>query len=239
MQTPVILAQYFEKYRATATAISYAGGTIGSFIFPPILEYILAEYGLNGSFLIIGGIMLNALPFALLMRPATPEDKVVDRLIQGVHNFTSSRREKILAMYQLKKHSLTLSSRRDHRNEMHMIMVRHKCNCEHFVIENEAKEDEKDWSDEYNYVTKALIRSTALLEKSFETLYEMRKFMTEYECVCVLRQREESMDDFSDKACQTEETLSNFKRNWQLIYSVISNPLYLILSTTHVSFQWA
>ncbi|KAH9409998.1 hypothetical protein TYRP_009747 [Tyrophagus putrescentiae] len=75
MQTPVIIAQYFTRYTATATAISYAGGTVGSFIFPPLIESVIANYGLKGSFLIIGGILLNGLPFAMLLRPPIPADE--------------------------------------------------------------------------------------------------------------------------------------------------------------------
>lgn len=72
MQTPVILAQYFNRFLATATAISYAGGTVGSFVFPPLIEHFIYAYGLRGSFLIIGAILLNGLPCAMLLRPPRP-----------------------------------------------------------------------------------------------------------------------------------------------------------------------
>ena len=55
-------------------AISYAGGTVGSFVFPALIEAVIAEYGLRGSFLIIGGILLNGLPCAMLLRPPIPVD---------------------------------------------------------------------------------------------------------------------------------------------------------------------
>ena len=54
-QTPVIINQYFDRYRATASGIALAGGTIGSFIFPPLVKYIIVEYSLHGAFLILGG----------------------------------------------------------------------------------------------------------------------------------------------------------------------------------------
>lgn len=70
MQTPVILAQYFVKYQATATgillnchsvfclflfitffaiAISYAGGTVGSFVFPALIEHIIMNSCITSS----------------------------------------------------------------------------------------------------------------------------------------------------------------------------------------------
>ncbi len=48
---------------------------MGSFIFPPLIESVIANYGLKGSFLIIGGILLNGLPFAMLLRPPIPADE--------------------------------------------------------------------------------------------------------------------------------------------------------------------
>ena len=41
--------------------IAYSGSSAGSFVFPPISNYILSAYDLDGTFLILGGIMLNAL----------------------------------------------------------------------------------------------------------------------------------------------------------------------------------
>lgn len=58
-QTPVIINQYFDRYRATASGIALAGGTIGSFIFPPLVKYFIVKYSLHGAFLILGGKLLS------------------------------------------------------------------------------------------------------------------------------------------------------------------------------------
>lgn len=71
-QTPVIINQYFSKYRATASGFALAGGTIGSFLFPPLVKFILFEYSLHGCFLILAGFVLNTLPVAMLLRPPIP-----------------------------------------------------------------------------------------------------------------------------------------------------------------------
>ena len=184
--------------------------------------------------------MLNALPFALLLRPATPGEKV-DKLIKGVHKqFSNPKKEKGPALTEIKKKSLVLVYHRvDHRNEYQMVIVKHKCNCGRISLEDEEEEN-SDFSQEYNDVTKEMTRSTSRLEYGFVSLYET--FVSKYKCVCNQQQKhfeKEMVEDFNDKGCQTEEGISNFKKNIQLIKSVIDNPLYLILCVTHVSFQWA
>lgn len=65
----VIINQHFVKYRATASGISYAGPTLASLIYPPVVEVLFAEFGLRGSLLLFGGIMLNAVAGAFVQRP--------------------------------------------------------------------------------------------------------------------------------------------------------------------------
>ncbi|GFY44152.1 monocarboxylate transporter 12-B [Trichonephila inaurata madagascariensis] len=65
---PVKINQYFDKYRATASGISFSGACLGSFILPPIVEILMGFYGLSGTFLILAGLVLNCVPAALLLR---------------------------------------------------------------------------------------------------------------------------------------------------------------------------
>ena len=67
---PVIINQYFSKYKSTGAGIACAGATAGSFALPPIVEYAIEEYGLRGSFLMMAGITLHGVLGAALMRPA-------------------------------------------------------------------------------------------------------------------------------------------------------------------------
>lgn len=60
--------QYFDKYRGTALGLGYSGDCFGNFAFPFIIEYLIEVYGVQGTFLIIGGILLNILPMSLLLR---------------------------------------------------------------------------------------------------------------------------------------------------------------------------
>lgn len=62
----VVIGQYFSRYRGSGSGIYYTGGTLAAFAFPPLLQMLIQEYGLRGSFLITGGLSLNALAGSLL-----------------------------------------------------------------------------------------------------------------------------------------------------------------------------
>ncbi|CAL1284561.1 unnamed protein product [Larinioides sclopetarius] len=64
----LLLNQYFDKYKGTAMGFAFSGDCFGTFAFPVILEILLEKYGLNGTFLILGGIALNVIPAALLLK---------------------------------------------------------------------------------------------------------------------------------------------------------------------------
>ena len=66
-QTAVI--PYFEKRRGLASGIVMAGSSVGGLIFPLVIRHLVDEYTLKGCLLIIGGIQLNFLMAASLMRP--------------------------------------------------------------------------------------------------------------------------------------------------------------------------
>lgn len=78
----VAVARYFTKRRNIAMGLASAGGGVGSFAFPPIINYLNDKYSWRGMFMILSGISLNMCVFALLYRPvSTPnnnDDEVSD-----------------------------------------------------------------------------------------------------------------------------------------------------------------
>lgn len=64
----VVVNQYFQKYRATASGIALSGACVGSFVFPIMIEAILNTFGLSGGFLILGGVVMHVLPPSLLLK---------------------------------------------------------------------------------------------------------------------------------------------------------------------------
>ncbi|XP_069104625.1 monocarboxylate transporter 13-like [Argopecten irradians] len=67
----VAVARYFTKRRNIAMGLAGAGSGIGSFAFPPLINYLTDQYSWRGMFMILSGITLNMCMFALLYRPVT------------------------------------------------------------------------------------------------------------------------------------------------------------------------
>lgn len=65
----VVVNQYFKKYRSTASGIALSGACVGSVCFSFLIEALREAYGLQGTFLILSGVILNVLPAAILLRP--------------------------------------------------------------------------------------------------------------------------------------------------------------------------
>lgn len=75
-----ILNEYFVRHRATANGIYLSGSTLGLFCLPPLLEYMVATYGLKGTMLIQSALVAHMLLGAALLRPRTPDSFPVLRL---------------------------------------------------------------------------------------------------------------------------------------------------------------
>lgn len=64
----VIVAYYFDKRRSFATGLSVCGSGIGTFVFAPLTQVLLTEYGWRGTTLILAGLFLNLAVCGALMR---------------------------------------------------------------------------------------------------------------------------------------------------------------------------
>ncbi|XP_029823785.2 monocarboxylate transporter 13-like [Ixodes scapularis] len=73
-----VISQNFLRYRTVASGISSAGITLGSFLYPVLVQFLFDEYGTRGGLLLCGGVMLNATAGALLhRRPPTAQREPV------------------------------------------------------------------------------------------------------------------------------------------------------------------
>ncbi|CAL1297524.1 unnamed protein product [Larinioides sclopetarius] len=70
---PQVLKEHFNMNLTLAISMSMLGSDFGGFIIPPIMKWIFQSYGVSGTFLIMGGIMLNSLPFAVLLKYLKPK----------------------------------------------------------------------------------------------------------------------------------------------------------------------
>lgn len=62
----VVVNTHFKRYRASGMGICYTGGTLVSFVFPPVLLYLHETYGLRGTLLILSACSLNITAGCLL-----------------------------------------------------------------------------------------------------------------------------------------------------------------------------
>ncbi|CAN7939539.1 unnamed protein product, partial [Ixodes hexagonus] len=71
----MVVNQHFIRYRAAASGINMAGNSISGFVFPPMVQYF-STYGLRGTFLLSGALMLNSVAGSILQRasPAPRQD---------------------------------------------------------------------------------------------------------------------------------------------------------------------
>ncbi|KAH7967106.1 hypothetical protein HPB49_022697 [Dermacentor silvarum] len=64
----VVLHRYFDKYRTSASGLSFAGAALSSILLPPLIGKLLDLYGLQGTMLIIGALVLNTMVGAIALR---------------------------------------------------------------------------------------------------------------------------------------------------------------------------
>lgn len=66
------LLLYFHKYKATATAVKDVGTVAAGVAGVPWTSLLVREYGLQGSLLLTGALMLHILPIVMLIRTPRP-----------------------------------------------------------------------------------------------------------------------------------------------------------------------
>ncbi|XP_050426328.1 uncharacterized protein LOC126836747 isoform X2 [Adelges cooleyi] len=65
---------YFEKYRSLATGIAVCGSGLGTFIFAPLVDYLVIGYGWKVTVMIIACLVSLCAFFGMLFRPLAAEE---------------------------------------------------------------------------------------------------------------------------------------------------------------------
>jgi len=71
---PAVIAVgfYFERKRALATGIAVCGSGIGTFVFAPLITYLVEHVGWQSSLYVQSAIILTCVIFGILYRPLKP-----------------------------------------------------------------------------------------------------------------------------------------------------------------------
>ncbi|CAG5075336.1 Similar to Slc16a12: Monocarboxylate transporter 12 (Rattus norvegicus), partial [Cotesia congregata] len=75
--TVYIVTSYFLRLRGFANGLCISGSALGSIFLPPVLNYLLQEFGYRGAVLIMGGVLLHVWAAALLYEPVEKHMKFV------------------------------------------------------------------------------------------------------------------------------------------------------------------
>lgn len=84
--TVYIVTSYFVKLRGLANGLCISGSALGSIILPPVLRWLLEEYGYHGACLLMGGITLNVLVGALFYEPVEQHMVRVPRALPALED---------------------------------------------------------------------------------------------------------------------------------------------------------
>lgn len=105
-----MIGKYFKKFRTVANGIALSGASVGTFVLPPLMEFMLQSYGLSGTYLILAGLYLTVAVSGALYRPTQfytvnrrggkSEEK--HQLLQDESNDSTRKRANISTSHDIK-----------------------------------------------------------------------------------------------------------------------------------------
>ncbi|KAM7536863.1 hypothetical protein Aperf_G00000086864 [Anoplocephala perfoliata] len=96
----IIVSLYFDDRRATAIGLSIAGSGVGSFVFAPLVNYLINVYTWRGAMLVLAGIFTHIVIFGCLMRPIeTGRQRRKRQLLLRMENFAKESGFKLPEVY--------------------------------------------------------------------------------------------------------------------------------------------
>ena len=97
-----IIGKYFYKKRPVANGLAMAGSPVFLSTLAPFNQYLFNTYGWKGSFMILGGLLLNCCVAGSLMRPVEPKASTESKNKVGVRETDCSmkKRQKKLSVWE-------------------------------------------------------------------------------------------------------------------------------------------
>ncbi|XP_041454570.1 monocarboxylate transporter 9-like [Lytechinus variegatus] len=96
LQALVLLHEYYQEEFPFASCISVLGIPFGAVVLPPVTEKLLEQYGLSGTLLVVGALVLNMLPIGLVLKdprnspriPSPVEEREQEQFMQVITSGT-------------------------------------------------------------------------------------------------------------------------------------------------------
>uniref|UniRef100_A0A131YBY4 Monocarboxylate transporter n=1 Tax=Rhipicephalus appendiculatus TaxID=34631 RepID=A0A131YBY4_RHIAP len=85
----VAVTRYFDKRRGIALGLNLAGPPVTSLVVPKLLEWLLSEYGLRGTLLLLGGCLANVPVLGILLRDPPWEKNIRDTTTELKEHFSA------------------------------------------------------------------------------------------------------------------------------------------------------
>ena len=140
----VMVGYYFDKRRAFATGIAVCGSGIGSFIFAPLGELLISQYGWKGALWIVGGICLNGTVCGALFRPLKKTKTVKDRSTSRSQNDSINTD----TQFQQQRFQPTISTKKKRNAQDAVILVSVKTLTPKAEFDSECNDVKKERSPE-------------------------------------------------------------------------------------------
>lgn len=86
-----MVGHYFVRRRAFASALSSTGTALGLSTLPLLANFLLGQFGWRGSFLVLGGVVLNCCVCGAVMRPLGDKMKVKAMPIQSINRLLKTK----------------------------------------------------------------------------------------------------------------------------------------------------
>ncbi|XP_004926683.2 monocarboxylate transporter 14 [Bombyx mori] len=92
----VSIAYWFEKKRNLAVGLGACGTGVGTFVYAPMTQYFIDEYGWRGTILLLSGTLLNLCVCGCVMRD--PEWWIIEQKRQRMKDMKSTRNSSTLSI---------------------------------------------------------------------------------------------------------------------------------------------
>ena len=92
----VVLIYNFDSRLSRANGVSSAGTAVSLFVLPPLVQFLINQYGLNGALLITAGLAAHGATFGALYRPSPLELEIRNKTkrrqsTDNLHNISTDK----------------------------------------------------------------------------------------------------------------------------------------------------